>query len=613
MRFSWLWAVLPFVVVGTTFAEEAVVFRYLEFRDGSVLRLAVVDEDWPVTMILSDGTPVENRLRLSALESFILASEKGFAGKQALLATMFRLGADDFREREKAQAALLQLGPAIRPDLEAFLQFPSDSETQARLRTILAGWPRSKSSFLRTNALFDIFTTKELRRGHLGTDGVLVRLEGKNHLLPRKDVYRLSVAPPPGLVRPPTAAAEPLFRRLGPNEFPPGCLEEDFETGPGGRPLQIGDIIEKLFINKGFVLSTSVTTSYVSVNNFTVTGKSRGLSAATHQPLWEGEITIQFVQPGREDVAAGVTHFGCWVAAVLPRGTALIAYDLHGREVGKIETQTNGHEFLGVQSSTLIHRLKIVPNVQIDRDYTLDDFIFTPPVPYEIRHQEKFTVHLLDGEHLLCSEVSFAKEGIRLQGMPAGLPAWTVPHGRLLRVIGPDREKPSPVPAGIFAELGDGSILFGAFPEGKKGLPVFARRPGLLQDRQQLAGLWHSQRPRQVQAPKDNEIAYLWPLTQEWASYSRVEFLDDGMILTDRMGKHEVGYRDLSWLWLAPPPPQAVPGSWHVRTRQGEDLVIGPPAQVLGKMSQEITMPWQGQALRLSAAEVAALYQVPKN
>src|SRR5262249_7614857 len=150
-----------------------------------------------------------------------------------------------------------------------------------------------------------------------------VRVGGRTHRLTRRDVRGVTAAFPEGALFNVPDAGPVRFQRIGPGDFPPGCTEEPFEKAPDGRPLRIRDNIEKFFIGQGFVLSTSIATSPVSVNNFVVQGKSRGLSAATHQPLWEGVITIRFVQPGRESVPAAVTHFGTYIAAVMPKGTAL--------------------------------------------------------------------------------------------------------------------------------------------------------------------------------------------------------------------------------------------------------------------------------------------------
>src|SRR5262249_43023786 len=125
-------------------AGETTVPRYLEFRDGTILRLAVVDEDFKVTLLRADGRLETTTLRLSDLQRLTLAKTEDFAAKRALLTAVQNLGSDDFRTREQARAALLKLGPDIRPELETCLALSRDTEIQARLRSILAKFPRAK-------------------------------------------------------------------------------------------------------------------------------------------------------------------------------------------------------------------------------------------------------------------------------------------------------------------------------------------------------------------------------------------------------------------------------------------------------------------------------------
>ena len=119
------------------FAGEPSSLRYIEFRDGSVLRLPLVDEEWKITIIKPNGTADEVRVRSASLQSATLTSEPGFDKKRGLLASVQQLGAEDFAERERAHLMLSKQGPAIRADLETCFQFTTDSEARARLKQIL--------------------------------------------------------------------------------------------------------------------------------------------------------------------------------------------------------------------------------------------------------------------------------------------------------------------------------------------------------------------------------------------------------------------------------------------------------------------------------------------
>jgi hypothetical protein len=601
------------LVVSTTVRADApLAERYLEFRDGSLLRLPVLDATWKVTVVRPDGRIEMAPLRLSSLQSLTLTPEDEFSHKRLLLSAVRQLSSSTFEDRESAQSRLLKMGAAVRQDLQTCLHLCSDPEARARLRAILAQMPMDPNVPARTNLSFDLFQIKDQPLwGDVGGDGITILLDGVKHRLTRKDVAAMTEANPvQNGNQTPVALAG--FQRIGPNDFPRGCVEEPFERTPDGRPLRIGENIERLFLGKGFLLSTSIKTSFVSVNSFVVEGKSRGLSAANHQPLWEGEITVKFVRPGHENVPAVVTHFGCYIAAVVPQGTALCAYDLQGRELGKIHTERNGVDFLGVRSAVPMHKIKFVPNLSLDRDYTLDDFIFTPPLTRESLHPDRFTVYLTSGDRVVCGDVVFGKDGAQLQGLPAGLPDRTYALGQILRVVAPTKGRPeTPPPAGVFAELRDGSVILGTLPANKTAAPVFARRPQALEEQANLAGLWGSDFPRLIPKAMNGKAA-LWDADRKrWQDLSYVRLLEEVALWKGTDGAQgALPYRKLSPLWLASPG-ETPSGRWHVRTVQGEELVLSATGQMSGRLSQGLSALWQGQPLRIPAAEVGAIFQVP--
>src|SRR5438874_13103608 len=99
-------------------AAEPTVQRYVEFRDGTVLHVAVVDDTWKVPVIKAEGKIGESTVRLADFEALYFTAEPVFEKKKALLTTIAKLGSEDFDEREKAQQELVKMGPAIRRDLE---------------------------------------------------------------------------------------------------------------------------------------------------------------------------------------------------------------------------------------------------------------------------------------------------------------------------------------------------------------------------------------------------------------------------------------------------------------------------------------------------------------
>src|SRR5262249_24585230 len=152
-----------------------------------------------------------------------------------------------------------------------------------------------------------------------------------------------------------------------------------------------------------------------------------------------------------EQLPAGVNFFGCYIAAVVPGGTELVAYGLRGRELGRIVTRQNGTDFLGVRSDVPMHTIRIVPNPQIDRDYTLDDFIFLPAPTAQPADPTRFTVHLAGGDLVLCRDVVLEPGKAVLEGLTAGLPDMKLPLEELSRVNWPLRETHRSA-SGLFAE-----------------------------------------------------------------------------------------------------------------------------------------------------------------
>lgn len=587
-------------------AQTPMPLRTIVFRDGSMLRLPVVDETIKVTLVRPEGGIVARDIRVSSLKSLTLTAEDGFVKNRALLAAVRQLGSEDFQEREQAFGVLLKLGPESRADLETCLKFTSDFEAQTRLKAILAKMPMAGPKS-RGQMLFDLFQVDEAQWGHLGDAGITVVVNNKPHRLTRREIAGLTADSPGGPA--PTMSGPLGFRRLRLEEFPAGCIEESFEKMPDGRPINIGDNIEKTFLSRGFVLSTSIASSWVSVNGFSVQGKSRGLSAANHQPLWEGEITVRFVLPGREEVNAGVTHFGCYIASVVPGGTAMIALDQNDRELGRVVTQTNGHEFLGAASSTPIHRIRFVPNLKLDRDYTLDDFIFTPPQSPEARHADKFGVTLTAGDRIFCSDVEISKGIATLVGMPGRLPDRTLRLDEVQRINLPEGKDPAAPATGVFVELRDGSILFGS-QAAEKEPPAFKLPLNPFQKEKDIIGFWGSKHSR-LRAPKAN-VPVRWDAWErKWFEIAEVRLAaaEAHWKMDARPGSSP--YHKLGPLWLVEPPPTPVPG-WHLATRHGHDLFLGQADQFSGRLSRELQAVWLGHKLTLGPQQASSLFQVSR-
>lgn len=173
----------------------------------------------------------------------------------------------------------------------------------------------------------------------------------------------------------------------------------NFEEDPVGKELRVGEDLSVRLAAWGCLLSTSVKDSYVAVQPFNVGGRSGVHCAATHDPIYQGTITIRFCRPGssssssessphssepsrggRFDKPAGVHSVGLWVSHVTPNGTTMRAFDKDGREIYSVKTAKDVRDFLGIHSPRPIARVEIVPDAKIDPDYAIDDLTFDRPV-----------------------------------------------------------------------------------------------------------------------------------------------------------------------------------------------------------------------------------------
>jgi hypothetical protein len=178
-------------------------------------------------------------------------------------------------------------------------------------------------------------------------------------------------------------AAEPLSRIADDKDenFPKDVIRLAFDTDSAGNNLGVGQDVSKLFVGQGCTFATSIDGSFVGVQPYDVGGRSGGLCIATHKPLYQGIMTIRFCKTGDDKVPATVTTVGFWVSHVSPDGTALQAYDKDGKLIGSISTAKRKRDFLAVKSTTPIAYIKVVPNIEVDPDYAIDDLVFDTPVP----------------------------------------------------------------------------------------------------------------------------------------------------------------------------------------------------------------------------------------
>ena len=304
---------------------------------------------------------------------------------------------EDFATREAAALTLTKFGSGFREMLQGKFDQAFDPEIRWRLRRVLEHLP------INARDEFDhVRLQNKYLRGEFEPWQIIVNYRDTNITLNRSTVR--SISKPPRINK--HARHVQTVKNPSSDLIPLLCRKIDFESNPSGEILRAGENIQQAFINWGLTLSSSVETSFVSVNRYDIDGAGGGKAAATHDPLYEGSITIRFCVPGYPSRKSGVSFMGCWLGIVKPGGTSMIAYDANGSEIGRAVSGAGESQFLGVKSTVPIARVEIVPNPAIDSNFALDDLVFDTPTPLmDALHPSHFSISLRDGNRLNCRTI----------------------------------------------------------------------------------------------------------------------------------------------------------------------------------------------------------------
>jgi len=341
--------------------------RTVEFRDGSVLRLTLPDSSLAFKRAVPNGSVISETMKLSEIKELKLAQKPAVEEVARISALVRDLGNDAYATRERAQAELLASAAGFRPLLKEMYEQTTDAEIRWRLKQIFAKLPPGQKEPDRECDRLQPVSGGEPIQCDVGNWNSRGRFHDLEVKLDRTLIRRINAAAIES--QKPAASVAIRVERIKSDDdraFPEKIARIDFKNAPDGKPLGIGQDVGKTFIPSGITIETSIPNAIVSVNDYNVAGRSGGLSCATHQPLWEGILTIRFCLPGNDRIPAGVTHVGLWIAAVSPDGTKLEAYDAHDRLLAEIKTVAQGHDFLAVRSNIPIAYIKVVPNPRID-------------------------------------------------------------------------------------------------------------------------------------------------------------------------------------------------------------------------------------------------------
>lgn len=584
--------------------ERPALERWIELRDGSRIRAAVLA---PARLLLTDPRGAAREVSLAALTRLTVARERPGEALRGLEARISMLGSRRFAERERATAWLAAHGAPFFGELQRRLPHVRKLEVKVRLERVIQHLAaRGATAAASARAGFDLVADGDGQRAvDAGELTLSLRWRGRALTLGRERLAAVMRELPAARQAPVAAAAGPpvAIRRDDHPRFGGSPRRITFDRDAAGRPLRVGQNVANAWRRHGVVLSTSIKTSFVSVNNYTVGSRSRGMSCATHQPLFNGVLTIRFVSPDDPSRSAGVRAVGFWVAHVSPRGTRIEAYDARGVELGRTYTDATGSDFIGIASERPIAEVRVVPDPRIDRDYTIDDLTFTrPDAGRDLAVTGRSTLLLASGERLRCRQLS--ADAQRWRALTAlGEAPFELPRAAVVGWLGPRQQEP---PARLdvdggwaWALLRSGAQLKVHAREGRLYSPLLGRALEL----SELSALWGSERQW---LPGRSELRWGKGLPLAWL---RGDDKDVGFVAarvegtrlqltTDRDQLQLLGLPELPPLHFAPRPAKVKSA---VQLHDGQRLISASPLRI---EPRGVALTVDGRALSVRFARV---------
>ncbi len=562
-------------------ANAADVPLIVDFRDGTVLRVSLPDSKIPWRRISDVGEVTDEPLDLSTVDQLRFVLTPATEQVSQVRRLVSRLGSEGFHQREEAQKELIARGAKFRTILEQILPKSKDFEVRWRLDEIIKKMQKDDPDTISlTGNDYDQLSLRGDKEtelsGDVGDWSITADYRGAKITMNRRTVLALRNAPL-GL----DLAAEPpvvhMTRIAGDDDahFPAEVTRIDFDRGPRGEAIPAGTDISEIFVPLGAKFSTSYEDSYVAIEPYNVGGRSGGRCAATHKPLYQGTITIQFCKPGNARLPAGVKYVGFWTSHIAPEGTALQAFDARGRQIAEIKTVRNQRDFLSLTTNVRIAYIRIVPDEDVDPDYAIDDLVFDTPKPLsEAGDPERYSVVLTSGERLHSTSLIVDDESLKMKEVSVGIDELTVPL-KELAVLVPPR---APLPEigedqRAYVRTSDGSVLRAKGDDGLK----LDRFPEIAIDENRLVAIWGAttilEEPSDEAWPDQGALMILsndefanireWKLGAQWID-AEVEVAD----------RDALTYANSPVVWFRKPAKRPKE-SGLLRTSSGEEIVLG--------------------------------------
>ena len=399
----------------------------LFYADGRVISVEVATESLEWTHVSDSGVSTVKTIRLSDIAELVLTKTPAAKQIAEIRQLIEQLDSPKYRLRQEAEEKLSN--PELSASYVDLIQDQLDDprlEVRFRLERI---FERIEKDRVQSNLKFDTLVLKngESMQGDAGDFQWTGVFMGRSIKVDRSE---LSSVKPGGAAVAKTDApavdqvAVKLFHKHEEFTADKSLRVVDFSSDPSGNLLVKLDDVSKTFVPWGLRFDDSGK-GYVGIPGFHLDidslpvgkqmiakfNKKPGLNGIPYK----GVINFEFCVPNQPLVPAGVFRFGTFIATVdSPRSFIVEAFDRDGGLVGTVEAEKTRCGFMGIESTTPIHRIQIRTNPylyrvdgNVDDDYALDTFYFSKPVPIASPVGEAMEgVVLRDGTRLV-GKVSF--------------------------------------------------------------------------------------------------------------------------------------------------------------------------------------------------------------
>ncbi len=417
-----LLAILPITAQG-----QSLQFFY---TSGQVISADVANDSFEWTHVSDAGESTLKTIRLSDIRELVLTKTPVAKKIAAIRQLIEQLDSPKFKEREAAEEKLSDPG-LTASFLDLVQQRVGDPrrEVRFRLKRIV---DRLDEKRKQTELTFDLLVLKDgtTMQGDAGSfewDGQAL---GRSVKIRRSELTSVRPAGNESVGR---SAHEgkvsvKLFHNHESFAADKSLRVVDFSSDPNGNLLvKLGDVTST-FVPWGLKFDDSGK-GYVGIPSFNIPNDSLPVGAQAiayfnNKPglrsiAYKGTINFEFCMPNQSAIPAGVHRFGTFIATVdSPRSFIVEAFDLHGDLIGTTEAEKTRCGFMGIESTTPIHRIQIRSNPylyrvdgNVDDDYALDTFYFSKPTPIAVPTTQAIDgVTLRDGTRLV-GKVSIASDG----------------------------------------------------------------------------------------------------------------------------------------------------------------------------------------------------------